>query len=209
MHGFGFPVTKMNRVERQQKKLANALAAIPEHDQPFLSGNQIHNRQSCPRLHRRNLYPILHSLAESGRIERDIHGFMHYYRLKAGETLADKPDTHYNDQQRNKFSLDANVDHLLRAVRPLRFGKVVQLWLILPPVAGRKTTKVQQDKLVIISPGQTIGFPKGVILVSIIGQGSSLIRPLLGEGVANLVLAGMPAKLAKFLMDAIHRVLKE
>lgn len=190
-------------------KISNAVDAIPLDYERHLSGNEIFNRQKLPRLPRKDLYPLLESMAQRGEIEGISTGYLRLYRAAPGKPIARPTGRTYNDTQRNQFSLDANINWLLQTLSPLRKGVAVHLWMNTPNKTGRKTTKGVSRQLVIISPGTSIGFPREVVLVSVIGKGSSLVRPLLGEGIANLVLAGMPASLAKFLMSTLNRVIKE
>lgn len=190
-------------------KTRNALDAIPLNSERHLSGNQIFNKQGLPRLPRRDLYTMLEDMAQRGEIEGVSTGHIRLYRAADRGTIASPSGITYNDTQRNKSSLDADIDWLLQKLHPVRTGKVVHLWMDLPSKTGRKTTKSERRQLVVLSPGTTIGFPREVVLVSVIGKGSSLIRPLLADGIADLVLAGMPARLAKLLMSTLKRVIKE
>lgn len=199
---------KMNKKPRHLK-IASAVDAIPSVYERYMSANEIFNRQHLPRLPRCELYPMLEGMAQDGMIDGISTGYMRLYRNKDSVSIAESSLGEYNDRQRNQFSLDANIDWLLQTLNPVSKGKVVHLWMDTPNKTGKKTTRDLRRQLVIISPGTCVGFPREVVLISVIGKGSSLVRPIKGDGVANLVLAGMPASLAKLLMSTLNRVMKE
>ena len=200
----------MEQVQYPQSKWENALEAIPHAAEPYLSGNQIFNRQRKPRLPRLLLYPMLEDMADRQEIDRVSVGHMKYYRSRNAEVELDAGGSPgYNHSQRNRFSLDADVDYLYQTVHPLARGKTVMLWMELPATAQKKTSRISKRRLVVLSPGHATGLPRDTLLVSVIGSGSTLLRPLQKEGVANLVLAGMPARLAHVLMNVVRRIFKE
>lgn len=200
----------MTREERDKERWLNAENAIPPCTAGYLSANQIYNRQGVPRLPRRMLYPMLERMAQYGQIDMVRVGPMSYYRRhsRGGGIDPDSAAT-YNDRQRNKFSLDADVDYLYQTMSPLRKGKPVNLWMELPKKSVKKTTQLLVKRLVVIVPGSVIGLPRDAVLIAIVGAGSCLLRPLRSESIANLVLAGMPAKLASELSSVIRRIFKE
>lgn len=204
-------------------KWSNALDAIPTHDQPFLSANQIFSRQEKPRLPRALLYPMLETMAGDRDIDEMKAGRMHYYRRRSETnritrqvTIEEGDGTQYNEQRRNKFSLDPDIDWLYQAVHPISRGKTVKLWMELPAlrqasasVKKPRSSNLVNKKLVVLVPGYATGLPRDTLLVSVIGSGSTLLSPSRKDGIANLVLAGMPARLAKELMNVVRRILKE
>lgn len=196
-------------MKNEQAKTQNALDAIPTHTQPHLSGNQIHNRQQPPRLTRHALYPMLECMTQRGELDSVAVGYMRHYRRRLGHgAIAPDCGGGYNDRQRNEVSLSKEVDGLTQAMQPLKRGRTVNLWMELPVKSGKKQATLARPRLVIICPGILLGLSYKAIAVSVIGKGSCVIRPFTGEGLADLVLAGMPAKLANELMKSIHRVLK-
>jgi hypothetical protein len=67
-----------------------------------------------------------------------------------------------------------------------------------PKYRGKK-----QNQFIGLAPGPLYGLPTGSILVSIVGSGSCVIRPFESNELAKLVLAGMPAGLAKVLVTKL------
>lgn len=125
------------------------------------------------------------------------------------QTIAPPGGDTYNHSERNQFSLGPMGEPFHTALMPLLSGKPVVLTMDDPRFARKKNYLGSKDKrLVILTPGQMLGFGRHHLLVSIVGSGSCIVR--LGHPKsADLVLAGMPAKLANVLMDKIHQVFKE
>lgn len=105
------------------------------------------------------------------------------------------------------YEADAFQRHLL----PLRSGHSVVMSMTDPALARRANYRGQVEKLVIVAPGQLHGMSSDCIFVSIVGKGAAMVdmRRSLAQNVANLVLAGMPSRLANYLMNSIHLTLKE
>jgi len=81
-------------------------------------------------------------------------------------------------------------------------------------VALKKSKKGKQERVIVLVPGQLIGTDSSIVLVSVLGKGSTAVHPRLygrekGKQVADLVLAGMPAKLATTLMNELHTIYQE
>jgi hypothetical protein len=116
----------------------------------------------------------------------------------------------YNAEQRRDSSLAFEADLARRYLLPLKFGKSVVMvmddpsWVANPKYKGKK-----RHKLVVIAPGPMHGFSETCFLVSVVGGGACIVHLNGPHSVANLVLAGMPAALAKELMNQIHQVMKE
>ncbi len=181
----------------------NFVNTIPPPGKHVLSANQIYMRQERPRLSRRLVYEALEQMAARGEIEAIEDGRMTYYRKKTVVTnLALRREPSYNGSTRNKFSLVADPDRFIQALAPLRSGKSVLLWLE-PPKSKTKNFRGRDKFLVALTPGQGIGFPSSAILVSVVGKGSAIVRLDEPKKVADLVLAGVPAKLANVLVDKL------
>lgn len=180
------------------------------YDEPAASLNAIYLRQKRPGLSKANLREMLDAMVEYRVVERiqTTRGVC-YRRTPPVNGVAKPRDTPYNDNRCGESALDADVDLLAQAVYPLRFGNPVLLWMDDPRMAGIKNFRGSKRKLMVISPGPITGLPVGLILISIIGSGSCLLRTDEFDKVANLVLAGVPAKLANALIAAIRKVLKE
>lgn len=116
----------------------------------------------------------------------------------------------YNGPQRNTISLGQDGDDFLAALAPLYAGKSVALEMEKPRIQGaKKTVADRTKKLVLLVPGTAAGIDPQAVLVSVVGSGSCIVWPKRNPQVANLVLAGMPAKLAVSLMDKLHRIFQE
>ena len=126
--------------------------------------------------------------------------------------VADSLPNEYNDQQRSQSSLGPTHHPFLTALFPLREGKSVVLTMENPKLAARKNYRGSKGRIIVVlTPGSALGAKYGLsnreILVSILGSGSCMVR--VGQKSANLILAGMPAKLANGLMDALHQIFQE
>ena len=92
----------------------------------------------------------------------------------------------------------------------LRCGVTVHMAMDYPRFAANAKYKGKgRAKLVMLAPGALVGISDVYVLVAIIGGGACLVKHREPQNVANLVLAGMPAKLAKELMNQIHQVMKD
>jgi hypothetical protein len=105
----------------------------------------------------------------------------------------------------NQFHQDRSVptkdvDWLGGKLWPLRQGKPVAFAIISgnPNARGKR-----KDPIVTITPGSTLGFGERVVVVSVINNGSTIVE-IDCKSTAGLVLAGMPAKLAKLLLDKLR-----
>lgn len=122
--------------------------------------------------------------------------------------VALQPPVGYNRERRSKSSLSTDTDAFLGALAPLRFGKTVVLTMEDPRFKAIKNYRgTKGTKLVVLVPGSAMDM-KDVVLVSVLGAGSCMVR-LKSTKVADLVLAGMPAKLADVLMQKLHRIFQE
>lgn len=119
----------------------------------------------------------------------------------------------YNDRKKSETFLKV-ADELGSPLAPLLIGKTVILQMEqIAPTQGRKfsaTPKVV-TRTVLLVPGVSMGIDRNLFLVALIGKGSQMIAPRMRDrksDLANLVLAGFPAKLANVLMDEFHRILE-
>lgn len=102
------------------------------------------------------------------------------------------------------------VDWLLNKIEPLKRGYAVTLSMDdgkYSRLAKYRGTK--KNQLVALAPGELYGFASRSVLVSIVGNGCCVVHPTRERKVADLVLAGMPAKLANLLMEKLHRLYQE
>ena len=197
----------IRRIDRGQYiRLTNA---IPDYHEDFLPFTRIYARQEKPRLASWRVRWCLDELVDEGKLECTTIGTRRYYRKrKQVRSVALIPDRPYNGTQRNQFSLDANVDPLVQSLAPLRQGDSVKLWMERPQKAEPKKGAERSPKiLVILTPGQALGFPRKSLLVSVIGKGSAVVDLSNPKNVANLVLAGVPARLAHELLKRVSRLL--
>lgn len=120
-----------------------------------------------------------------------------------------RPDLQYNGPTKSQsFRIVARREYSV--LDPLLSGKSVTLNMQLhPPVrAGKKRLSDGKPIAVVIVPGPVFGTTQDRYLVAVVGRGSAVITPRKNSGVANLVLAGIPQRLAHALMDEFRRVLK-
>lgn len=60
---------------------------------------------------------------------------------------------------------------------------------------------------VVIVPGPLFGSSPGKFLVAVTGRGSTVVEPMRSREVTNLVLSGIPSRLAHALIDEFRRIL--
>lgn len=151
----------------------------------------------------------LWEIAKTGKLEVFLAGKIRYYRwLSRGPEVALAKLPAYNQSGRNKFSLDPNVDLFVQALAPLRSGRTVSMWMDVPQKASTlKRRNAPKRTLVVLTPGQSFGLPREALLVSLVGKGSALLDLTRQRSVADLVLAGMSAKLAKELFSRVARLI--
>lgn len=187
----------------------NAIAAIPSPtDDPLPVSRIYHRQRKSPRLTTVKLRELLEDLSARGEVETLRIGRFSYYR-KTGKPLALHEVAAYNGDKRKSFSLDVNVDWFTQVLYPLRVGSTVFLWYEDSKVVVRKNFRGKTRTLLILTPLEGHGFPRGSICVALIGSGSCVVRSDSPSNVANLVLAGMSAALAKTLMNQLHLLFKE
>ena len=190
-----------------QEAHINAQSAIPGSGEEPMTCSAIYRRQATPRMSRVSLRCLLDELVRVGRVEVVLSTPHKYYRRAPEISVASGAVTGYTQSRRCESSLPGADDPLLRTVFPLRAGKPVKLWLDLPTTLKKSTAP--RRRLVILSPGSHVGLPRTCVLVSIVGSGSCVVRTSPPHKLADLVLAGMPAKLAGELMNKIHRALEQ
>jgi hypothetical protein len=111
--------------------------------------------------------------------------------------------------------LSTDVEHLAARLQPLFKGTPVVLQAHIATVFGRS-----KNPIITFTPGSLYGWPKERILVSVISMGSCIIhleskremRKREKQGlpfkprIADLVRAGIPAKLATALMQTLQHL---
>lgn len=129
-------------------------------------------------------------------------------RLDTNYTTKDNVMTMNEVHQDRALSTEA--DWFSGALAPLREGKVVKLRLLLPKKnpGKRKLAAEPPDPLITILPGELIGFPKRTVVVSVINNGSCIVE-IDCNSVTRLVIAGIPAVLAKALLRKLQSTLGE
>lgn len=111
----------------------------------------------------------------------------------------------YNGPQTNQFRLADNFDHFRLALRPLAKGHPVALAMDdHRPVHAKARSSVSRKRVVVITPFNAPGLALGSYVISILGKGSCLVWPSKPNQSANLVLAGMPARLANVLLNKLQ-----
>lgn len=109
----------------------------------------------------------------------------------------------------NKFSSLGDPDFLANKLEPLTRGYAVSMSMQDPKFEKLKQYKgKKKNQLVCLAPGPMYALPTDTVLVSIVGNGSCIVRPFESKDVAKLVLAGMPVKLANALMSKLHYLYK-
>lgn len=106
-------------------------------------------------------------------------------------------------------ALTTDVDWFGGALAPLREGKPVALTMILPEKKSPVKRVIQQGpKIVTIVPGELFGAPKRTFVVSVVNNGSCFVEIDCNHAL-RLVLAGIPAALARTLLMQLRSTLKE
>lgn len=105
--------------------------------------------------------------------------------------------------------LSTEVDWLGGKLRPLREGKPVAFALI-PAKRESKIKRVVEpkDKIITIMPGTLLNLPRRVVVVSVIDNGSCIVE-INCNVILGLVRAGIPAKLARILLNKLRQTMKE
>lgn len=185
------------------------LDAIPRPGEDPLPSSRIYTRQEKPRMAHWKVRMALHELARQGKLEVFRAGTIRYYRQHLQpQPVAPSPAPTYNVGGRNEFSLDPNVDPFVQVLAPLLVGRTVKLWMDIPQKPSNlKRAKSSKRTLVVLTPGQSFGLPREALLVSLVGKGCALLDLSRQRSVADLVLAGMSAKLAKELFNRVARLI--
>lgn len=196
--------------EKEEKQWINAIRAIPGNADESATFNTIYCRQAHPRLPRKVLKNYLRLLVDRGEALVEKRGKRVCYKRSAvPQGLAVPTERFYNGSQRIDDSLDTEVDRFRQALAPLRDNKIVRLWMDAPlPKAAMKSSSKSPRKLVVITPGPLVGFPRKTFLVSIVRGGSCMVRIGLSDSIARLMLASMPSALAKHLMQSLSTVME-
>jgi len=115
----------------------------------------------------------------------------------------------YNTYRKHKLSPGESLDAFSQALLPLTQEKVVILSMDDPRMRVVKKLSAPKKKAVVLVPGTLMGMTGKVVLISVVGSGSAVMNIDQPKQVANLVLAGMPARLAGILMEKLHRIFLE
>lgn len=109
----------------------------------------------------------------------------------------------------NRTGNDEVKDEFFQALKPLTSGKTVFLKMTVPGFRTTKTIGDPAPRTVALVPGESMGLDPGYVMVAVFGRGSTIIDLVGKPKIANVVLAGMPEKLAKALVDKLHDVYQE
>ena len=189
--------------------LRNARAAIPIEGP--LSANQIHRRQDTPRLPLAEVRILCEEMYQQGEVDRIEIGFMVYYRRakRRGTALALRREPSYTSSRKTKvFPVSTEVNYFLSALYPLTRGTPVLLRMEVPRTQAKNKTGPAK-RLVALVPWSMPD--KATLLVAVVGAGSCFILPghVDKKQTANLVLAGMPVKLATLLQQELNQLFKD
>ncbi len=99
--------------------------------------------------------------------------------------------------------IDTEVDWLGIKLQPLLEGKPVSLILLNEKAFGKR-----KNPLIVITPGSLLGFRKKAVVVSVIDNGSCIVE-IDCNSTGKLVLAGIPAKYAKILLEKLQSTYRE
>lgn len=111
----------------------------------------------------------------------------------------------YNEPQTNQFRLADNFDSFRFALQPLVKGKPVALAMDdHRPTHAKARGQRQRKLIVVITPYSAPGLEPGSFVISILGRGSCMVWPSKPNQSANLVLAGMSARLANVLLSKLQ-----
>lgn len=99
--------------------------------------------------------------------------------------------------------LTTEVDWLGGKLEPLRCGQSVAFMMYTTKATGKR-----KNPLIVITPGTQLNFSRKAVVVSVINNGSCIVE--IGcRSTTGLILAGIPAKLAKVLVDRLQLTFRE
>lgn len=99
--------------------------------------------------------------------------------------------------------ISTDVDWLLGRLQLLKQGIPVAL-----QINRERATGKRKNPVMVITPTQYFGGPPNSFVVSVLENGSTIV--IAGtKRTGNLVMAGVPAKLAAALMSALHKLYEE
>lgn len=160
-----------------------------------------------PRPPRWAIQQTVNTLQEGKYIEAIRIGKFSYYR-KVNQALVIHKEHGYSNPTvtSSSFNLAAQrTDPFFLALSPLRYGKSILLWMVSKEPISKGKDGGSKKRLVCIVPGGNIGLGKECVLVAIVGAGSCIVRPEDGS-ISGLILAKMPAGLAKELVSTLNDV---
>ena len=99
--------------------------------------------------------------------------------------------------------ISTDVDWLGGKLRPLRDGKSVCLTMYTKGKRGKF-----ENPLITITPGQQFGMRREAVVVSVINIGSCIVE-IDCKSVSRLIMAGIPAGLARVLFEKLQFTLRE
>lgn len=99
--------------------------------------------------------------------------------------------------------ISTDVDWIGGKLSPLWDGKTVAFSMLLAKGTGKR-----KNPLIVITPGPSIGLPRRTVIVSVINNGSCIVE-IDCNSTLQLVLAGIPAKLAKLLLEKLRSTYRE
>lgn len=199
---------------------------LPDPGDPPVSASHLRLLMERPRPSLEKLRSQLDVLVNAGAAEAIQTNRYTYYRWKpqteginpvVTPIAAPVPGT-YNGPQNHHETL-IETDWFQKALEPIRAGQHVTLWMNYPTKTKVQRSLEQGRKLIVIYPFQTHKQIPKTLLISVVGSGSCIVNIdkiteqfvidfNSSKDVANLVLAGVPARLAKVLMNAIHQAMK-
>lgn len=120
--------------------------------------------------------------------------------------LVSVPGWRYTTRSKSK-SFRLAVPAPYHPLERLKAGKAVQLFMELPPLSRRpvKSSSLRSIPVVVV-PGPSFGSFDGAYLVAVIGRGSAVLTPFATSNISSLVTAGMPARLATYLVKEISNL---
>lgn len=98
-------------------------------------------------------------------------------------------------------------DYFKDKLAPLVSGLSVKFVLEYRKKHGTKFREVKI--MVLLAPGLLYGLSPETVVISLVGKGSCIVFPELGKGVASMVAAGIPVRLANALFEKLTELYGE
>lgn len=109
--------------------------------------------------------------------------------------------------QFHRTEISRDIDYFAAKLAPLKEGRTVTLQIIHPRGIGKR-----KNPIVLLAPGILFDLPKDTVVVSVLNNGSCILRINPFEKkprISDLVRAGIPAKLANALVAKLQHIFKE